>query len=137
MWGSDGACAGGAVCGAAGAGGAVAEVGADRGKCDAVGAGCGADGAGVGAHSCELSAAWGDDGVSRGGGAVEDGAVAGGGDGADEIEATRKRTRRVMDQLSVGERFMLMFGMGVLRRDPVRVEWKGDNAEDQTRRANT
>lgn len=126
MRGSDGARAGGAVCGAAGAGSAVAEVGADRGECDAVGAGCGADGAGVGVDSCELFAAWGDDGVSRGGGAVEDGAVVGGGDGAGEIEATRRKTRRVMDQLSVGERFMLMFGVGVMKRDPVRVEWRGN-----------
>ena len=124
MWGSDGACAGGAVCGAAGAGGAVAEVGADRGECDAVGAGCGADGAGVGVDPCELSAARGDDGVAGGGGAVEDGAVVRGGDGAGEVEATRRETRRVMDQLSVGERFMLMFVRGVLRRDPLRVEWK-------------
>jgi hypothetical protein len=62
--------------------------------------------------------------VAGGGGEVEDGAVAGSGDGAGEVEATRRETRRVMDQLSVGERFMLMFGRGVLKRDSVRVEWK-------------
>jgi hypothetical protein len=62
--------------------------------------------------------------VAGGGGAVEDGAVVRGGDGAGEVEATRRETRRVMDQLSVGERFMLMFVRGVLRRDPLRVEWK-------------
>ena len=39
-----------------------------------------------------------------------------------------------MDQLSVGERFMLMFGRGVLKRDPLRVEWKDEaNVKNQAR----
>ena len=33
-------------------------------------------------------------------------------------------TRRILDQLSVGERFVLMFGRGELKYDPLRVEWK-------------
>jgi hypothetical protein len=37
---------------------------------------------------------------------------------------TREQSRRILDQLSVGERLMLMVGRGELKRDPVRVEWK-------------
>lgn len=36
-------------------------------------------------------------------------------------ELLRQRSRRLLDQLSVGERFMLMFGRGVLKHNPVRV----------------
>ena len=39
----------------------------------------------------------------------------------------RIEIRRILDQLSVGERFMLMFGRGVVRRDPLRVELKDES----------
>lgn len=49
---------------------------------------------------------------------------------ADEaLSEQRRESRRVLDQLSVGERFMLMFGVGVLKRDPLRVEWKGRDGD--------
>ena len=40
------------------------------------------------------------------------------------VEMTRARSRRILNQLSMGERFMLLFGKGKLKRDPLRVEWK-------------
>jgi hypothetical protein len=39
------------------------------------------------------------------------------------LDEQRKRSRTILDQLSVGERFMLMFGRGVVKHDPLRVEW--------------
>jgi hypothetical protein len=33
----------------------------------------------------------------------------------------RAESRRIINQLSVGERFMLMFGKGELKHDPIRV----------------
>ena len=41
-----------------------------------------------------------------------------------ELYQQRKDSRRILDKLSIGERFMLMFGRGELKRDPLRVEWK-------------
>jgi hypothetical protein len=46
---------------------------------------------------------------------------------AGSLEAQRQRSRSILDQLSVGERFMLMFGRGVLKRDPLRIELKEDS----------
>ena len=43
------------------------------------------------------------------------------------MEVQRQRTRNILDQLTVGERLMLMFGRGVLKHDPLRVEWKEDS----------
>lgn len=40
------------------------------------------------------------------------------------LKQQRQNTRRILDQLSVGERFMLMFGRGEVKHDPLRVEWK-------------
>ena len=42
------------------------------------------------------------------------------------LDEQRKRSRTILDQLSVGERFMLMFGRGEVKRDPLRVEWKNE-----------
>ena len=39
-----------------------------------------------------------------------------------KLDEDRRKSRRIMDQLSVGERFMLLFGRGVLKHDPLRVE---------------
>jgi hypothetical protein len=39
-----------------------------------------------------------------------------------ELDEGRRRTRRIMDQLTTGERFMLMFGRGKVVGDPPRVE---------------
>jgi hypothetical protein len=39
----------------------------------------------------------------------------------DELDERRRSSRRVLDRLTVGERFMLMFGRGELKRDPLRV----------------
>ena len=36
----------------------------------------------------------------------------------------RKESRKILDQLSTGERFMLMFGKGEVKHNPLRVEWK-------------
>ena len=56
------------------------------------------------------------------------------GDKGECLAAARQRSRKVMDQLSVGERFMLMFGRGVLKRDPFRAEWKDEaNVKNQAR----
>jgi hypothetical protein len=43
---------------------------------------------------------------------------------SEHVEMVRARSRRILDQLSVGERFMLMLGRGEVKRDPLRVEWK-------------
>ena len=40
------------------------------------------------------------------------------------VEEQRKNSRKTLDQLTVGERFMLMFGRGELKHNPLRVEWK-------------
>lgn len=45
-----------------------------------------------------------------------------------KLDEQRQRSRHILDQLSVGERFMLMFGRGELKRDPLRVEWKQPEA---------
>lgn len=46
------------------------------------------------------------------------------GDQGECLNEQRRTSRRILDRLSVGERFMLMFGRGVLKLDPLRVEWK-------------
>lgn len=40
----------------------------------------------------------------------------------------RLESRSILNQLSVGERLMLMFGRGELKHDPLRVEWKQPEA---------
>ena len=52
---------------------------------------------------------------------------------SEHVDITRARSRRILDQLSVGERFMLMFGRGELKRDPLRVEWKVTTTEKAAR----
>ena len=42
------------------------------------------------------------------------------------IDEQRQSSRRILDQLSVGERFMLMFGRGEVKHNPLRVEWKNE-----------
>jgi hypothetical protein len=46
------------------------------------------------------------------------------GDQGECLNERRRTSRRILDQLSVGERLMLMFGRGVIKHDPLRVEWK-------------
>lgn len=45
-----------------------------------------------------------------------------------KLDEQRKHSRSILNQLSVGERFMLMFGRGELKHDPLRVEWKRPKA---------
>lgn len=82
-------------------------------------------GDGVGFDPCGADRGRACDGVG-GSAVVETGAVVGAGDEAvwRGGEMTREQSRRILDQLSVGERFMLMFGRGELKRDPLRVEWR-------------
>ena len=82
-------------------------------------------GDGVGVDPCGADRGRACDGVG-GSAVVEEGAVVGAGDEAVWRGGgmTRERSQRILDQLSVGERLMLMFGRGELKRDPVRVEWK-------------
>jgi hypothetical protein len=54
------------------------------------------------------------------------------GDQGECLAVQRQRSRKLLDQLSVGERFMLMFGRGVVKHDPLRVVWKDEsNVQDQ------
>lgn len=41
-----------------------------------------------------------------------------------EKDQQRRDSRKILDQLSIGERFMLMFGRGEVKHNPLRVEWK-------------
>jgi hypothetical protein len=49
-----------------------------------------------------------------------------------EMDESRRRSRSIMDQLSVGERFMLMLGRGEVKHDPLRVEWKSEAEREPT-----
>ena len=54
------------------------------------------------------------------------------GDQGECLAAQRQRSRQVLDRPSVGERFMLMFGRGVVKRDPLRVEWKDESNDSSS-----
>jgi hypothetical protein len=45
-------------------------------------------------------------------------------DEGERLAKTRRESRALLDQISVGERFMLMFGVGVLLKDPPRVVFR-------------
>ena len=49
------------------------------------------------------------------------------GDQGECLAVQRQRSRKLLDQLSVGERFMLMFGRGVVKHDPLRVVLKDES----------
>jgi hypothetical protein len=55
------------------------------------------------------------------------------GDQGECLALKRQNSRKLLDQLTPGERFMLMFGRGVVKRDPLRVVWKDEsNDQEQT-----
>lgn len=43
------------------------------------------------------------------------------------MQLKRQNSRKLLDQLTPGERFMLMFGRGVVKHDPLRVVWKDES----------